>query len=54
MDELFIFNKSLSSYELKNLYNTYNIDEKLSDDAEKVEHLVYNDISTKIKIKLKI
>ena len=53
MDELFIFNKSISSYELKNLYNTYNIDEKLSDDAEKVEHLVYNDISTK-KIKNQI
>ena len=53
MDELFIFNKSISSYELKNLYNTYDIDEKLLDDAEKVEHLVYNDISTK-KIKNQI
>ena len=48
-----IFNKSISSYELKNLYNAYNIDEKLLDDVDKVEHLVYNDISTK-KIKNQI
>ena len=53
MDELFIFNKSISTYELKNIYNTYSIDKKSSDDREKVEHLVYNDSSTK-KIKNQI
>ena len=28
MDELFVFNKSISTYELKNLYNSYNIEKK--------------------------
>ena len=52
-DELFVFNKSISSYELKNLYNTYNIKEKVLDDKDKVDHLVYNDLSIK-KIKNQI
>ena len=52
-DELFVFNKSISSYELKNLYNTYNIKEKVLDDKDKVDHLVYNDLSIK-KIKKQI
>jgi hypothetical protein len=47
MDELFVFNKSISTYELKNLYNSYNIERKVLDDNDKVEHLVYNDLSTK-------
>ncbi len=54
MDELFVFNKSISTYELKNLYNTYSLDKKLLDDREKIEHLVYNDLSTqKIKSQIK-
>ena len=52
-DELFVFNKSISSYELKNLYNTYNIKNKVLDDKDKVDHLVYNDLSIK-KIKNQI
>ncbi|MFL2611545.1 MAG: DUF1553 domain-containing protein [Flavobacteriaceae bacterium] len=52
-DELFVFNKSISSYELKNLYNTYKIKEKVLDDKDKVDHLVYNDLSIK-KIKNQI
>ena len=52
-DELFVFNKSISSYELKNLYNTYNIKAKVLDDKDKVDHLVYNDLSIK-KIKNQI
>ena len=54
MDELFVFNKSISTYELKNLYNTYRVDKKLLGDREKIEHLVYNDLSTqKIKSQIK-
>ncbi|MFL2590958.1 MAG: DUF1553 domain-containing protein [Flavobacteriaceae bacterium] len=47
LDELFVFNKSISSYELKNLYNTYNIKNKVLKDNDKVDHLVYNDLSVK-------
>ena len=47
MDELYVFNKPISTYELKNLYNSYNIERKVLDDNDKVEHLVYNDLSTK-------
>ena len=53
IDELFVFNKSISSYELKNLYNTYNIKNKVLEDQDKVDHLVYNDLSVK-KIKNQI
>ena len=53
IDELFVFNKSISSYELKNLYNTYNIKNKVLEDKDKVDHLVYNDLSVK-KIKNQI
>ncbi len=53
MDELFVLNKSISSYELKSLYNTYNIDRKVLDDKSKIEHLVRNDLNVK-KIKSQI
>ena len=54
MDELFVFNKPISTYELKNLYNTYNIEKKVFDIKEKVEHLTYNDASIrKIKSQIK-
>ena len=53
MDELFVLNKSISSYELKNLYNGYNIDRKVLDDKSKIEHLVRNDLNVK-KIKYQI
>ena len=50
MDELFIFNKSLSSFEIKTLYNKYEIDEKPISNELKREHLVQENIEQK-KIK---
>ena len=50
MDELFIFNKSLSTFEIKTLYNKYEIDEKPISNELKREHLVQENIEQK-KIK---
>ena len=49
MDELFIFNKSLSSFEIKTLYNKYEIDEKPISNELKREHLVQENIEQKKK-----
>jgi hypothetical protein len=50
MDELFIFNKSLSTFEIKTLYNKYEIDEKPISNKLLREHLVQENIEQK-KIK---
>ena len=53
MDELFIFNKSLSSFEIKTLFNKYDIDKKLISDELKREHLVLEN-NEQIKIQKEI
>jgi hypothetical protein len=50
MDELYIFNKSLSSFEIKTLFNKYDIDKKSISNELKREHLVLeNNEQRKIK-----
>tara|TARA_B110000444_G_scaffold237352_1_gene250028 strand:- start:2718 stop:5909 length:3192 start_codon:yes stop_codon:yes gene_type:complete len=53
MDELFIFNKSLSSFEIKTLFNKYDIDKKLISNELKREHLVLEN-NEQIKIQKEI